>query len=177
MTITAELESISSQDGNGSVANGIHREVITFSATGARAGQGIGTVNYQLAADQSGALVIFNSLSGNLVTLPTPVAGMWFEFMNQVARTSNETKIVTKDITTDFLLGAVLSASATVADGMDVFTADGTSSHVSYSANGTTTGGEVGTRLVFTAINSTQWFVKGINQGSGGAVLDPFDSS
>ena len=177
MTIDAELESISSQDGNGSVANGIHREVITFSATGARAGQGIGLVNYQLAPDESGALVIFASLTGNLVTLPTPVAGMWFEFINELARTSNETKIITNSITTEFMLGAVLSASETVAEGMDVFTADGTANHVSYSANGTTTGGEVGTRLIFTAISSTQWFVKGINQGSGGAVLDPFDSS
>ncbi len=177
MTIAAELESISSQDGNGSVAEGIHREVITFSATGTRAGQGIGLVSYQLKPEQSGALIMLNSLTGNLVTLPAPVAGMWFEFICQIARTSNETKIVTKTITTDFMLGAVLSASETVGQGMDVFSADGTANHVSYSANGTTTGGQVGTRLVFTAINTTQWFVKGVNQGSGGAVVDPFDSS
>lgn len=177
MTIPAELESISSQDGNGSVAEGIHREVITFSATGARAGQGIGLVNYQLAPDQSGALILFNSLTGNLVTLPTPVKGMWFEFMTQIAPTSNETKIITNSITTEFMLGSIISASETVAEGMDVFTADGTSNHVSYSANGTTTGSEVGTRLVFTALSTTQWLVKGVNQGSGGAVTDPFDSS
>lgn len=177
MTIDAELESISSQDGNGSVAEGIHREVITFSATGARAGQGIGLVNYQLAPDQSGALIIFASLTGNLVTLPTPVKGMQFEFMNELAATSNETKIITNSITTEFMLGSIISASETVAEGMDVFTADGTTNHVSYSANGSTTGGEVGTRLYFTALSTTQWLVKGVNQGSGGAVLDPFDSS
>ena len=177
MTISAELQSISSQAGKGSIAKGIHREVITFSATGTRAGQGIGLVNYQLSPAQSGALVIFNSLTGNLVTLPTPVKGMWFEFMNQIARTSNATKIITNSITTEFILGSVISASATVGEGMDVFTADGTANHVAYSANGTTTGGGVGTRLVFTALSATQWLVKGVNQGSGGAVTDPFAAS
>ncbi len=170
MTIPAELESISSQDGDGSIAQGIHREVITFSVAG------VGLVNYQLLPEQSGALVLFNSLTGNLVTLPTPVAGMWFEFITQIAPTSNETKIVTKTIATDFLLGSIISASETVAEGMDVFTANG-STHVSFSANGTTTGSEVGTRLVLTALNTTQWHIKGVNQGSGGAVDDPFDTT
>jgi hypothetical protein len=170
MAIAAELQSISSQDGDGSIAKGIHREVITFSTAG------VGLVNYQLTPDQSGALVIFNSLTGNLVTLPSPVKGMQFEFVIQIARTSNESKIVTKVIASEFMLGTVISASETVAEGMDCFTADG-ATHVSYSANGTTTGGEVGTRLVFTALSSTQWLVKGVNQGSGGAVLDPFSTS
>lgn len=175
MTIPAEQELISSQDGDGSIAHGIHREVITFSATGARAGEGIGLVNYQLAPEESGALVIFNSLTGNLVTLPTPVKGMWFEFIVQIARTSEETKIITKT-SSEFLLGVVLSASATVGESMDVFTANG-STHVSISMNGTTTGGEVGTRFVITALSTTQWLVKGTNQGSGGAVVDPFDTT
>ena len=170
MAIPAELESISSQDSDGSIAQGIHREVVTFS------GAGVGLSNYQLLPEQSGALVIFNSLTGNLVTLPSPVAGMWFEFMSQIAPTSNETKIVTKLVATEFILGSIISASETVAEGMDVFTANG-STHVSVSMNGTTTGGEVGTRLVLTALNTTQWLIKGVNQGSGGAVVDPFDTT
>ena len=171
MAIVAELESISSRDGDGSIAKGIHREIITFTVAG------VGLVNYQLKPEESGALIIFASLTGNLVTLPTPVKGMWFEFINELAPTSNETKIVTKDIVTEFMLGSIISASETVAEGMDVFTADGTSNHVSISMNGTTTGGQVGTRLVLTALNSTQWLIKGVNQGSGGAVVDPFSSS
>ena len=176
MTISAELESISSQDGNGSVAKGIHREVLEFSATGT-GGRGVGLVNYQLLPEQSGALIIFDSATGNLVTLPTPVKGMQFEVLVEIAATSNEHKILTNSITTEFLLGSVISASETVAEGMDVFTADGTSNHVSISMNGTTTGGEVGSRFVFTALSTTQWLIKGVNQGSGGAVTDPFDSS
>ena len=170
MAIVAELEHISSQDGDGSLAKGIHREVITFTVAG------VGLVNYQLKAEESGALIIFASLTGNLVTLPTPVKGMWFEFIHELARTSNETKIVTKVVASEFILGSIISASETVAEGMDVFTANGTNV-VSISMNGTTTGGEVGTRLVFTALNSTQWLIKGVNQGSGGAVLDPFSTS
>jgi len=177
MTISAELESISSQDADGSIAYGIHREVITFSATGPSAGAGIGLVPYPLKPEQSGALIVFQSITGNLVTLPTPVKGMQFEVVVELAATSNEHKILTKDITAEFLLGSVISASETVAEGMDVFTADGTSNHVSISMNGTTTGGEVGSRFVFTALSSTQWLIKGVNQGSGGAVVDPFDSS
>lgn len=172
MTISAELESISSQDGNGSVAEGIHREVV-FPATG----NGIGLVNYPLLPEQSGALIIAGSATGSLFTLPTPVAGMWFEYEVTIAATSNEHKVITNSITTEFMLGAVISASATVAEGMDCFVADGTANAVSISMNGTTTGGAVGTRLVFTAISTTQWFVKGVNQGSGGAVTDPFDAS
>ena len=172
MTIPAELESISSQDGNGSVAKGIHREVI-FPASGA----GVALVSRQLKAEESGALIIAGDATGSLFTLPTPVAGMWFEYQVTIAASSNEHKVITNSITTEFLLGAVISASATVAEGMDVFTADGTSNHVSISMNGTTTGGQVGTRLVFTALSTTQWLVKGVNCGSGGAVTDPFDSS
>lgn len=175
MTIAAELQSISSQDGDGSVAKGIHREVIKFSAAGT-GGAGVGLVNYQLSADQSGALIIFDSLTGNLVTLPTPVAGMQFEVIVELACTSNEHKVLTNAVATEFLLGSIISASETVAEGMDVFTANG-STHVSISMNGTTTGGEVGSRFVFTGLNSTQWNIKGVNQGSGGAVTDPFDTT
>ena len=171
MTISAELQSISSRDGDGSIAKGIHREVIDLTLAG------IGLVNYQLKPDQSGALIIFDSATGNLVTLPSPVKGMQFEFLVEIAATSNEHKILTKVIASEFLLGSIISASETVAEGMDCFTADGTSNHVSISMNGTTTGGEVGSRFVFTALSSTQWLIKGVNQGSGGAVLDPFDSS
>ena len=171
MTISAELQSISSQDGDGSVAKGIHREVI-FPTSGA----GIGLVNYQLTPDQSGALIIAGDATGSLFTLPSPVAGMQFEFIYTIAATSNEHKVITKIIASEFLIGSIISASETVAEGMDCFTANG-STHVSVSMNGTTTGGEVGTRLVFTGLSSTQWAVKGVNQGSGGAVTDPFDTT
>lgn len=170
MAIPAELESISSQDGDGSAAYGIHREVITFSVAG------VGTVNYQLTNEQSGALIIFNSTTGNLVTLPTPVKGVWFEFIVQIARTGGSSVIITNDTTAESLIGSIISASETVGDGMDVFTANG-STHDQIAMNGTTTGGEVGTRFVLTALSSTQWLVKGTNQGSGGAVVDPFASA
>jgi len=172
MTIPAELESVSSQDGDGSVAEGLHRVVI-FPASGA----GIGLVNRQLLPEESGAQIICGSATGSLWTLPTPVKGMQFEFIYTIAATSNEHKVITNSITTEFMLGSIISASATVAEGMDVFTADGTANHVSISMNGTTTGGEVGTRLYFCALSTTQWLVKGVNQGSGGAVTDPFDAS
>ena len=176
MAIAAELESISSQAGEGSIAKGIHREIVTFSATGTRAGQGIGVVTYQLSVAQSGALVIFADITGGIVILPTPVKGCWFEFMVELARTSNATTIRTKDAAAESLLGSVISGSETVGEANDVFTANG-STHDKISMNGTTTGGEVGSRFVLTALSTTQWLIKGVNQGSGGAVVDPFAST
>jgi hypothetical protein len=175
MTIAAELQSISSKDGDGSIAKGIHREIIKFSST-TNGGAGVGLVPYQLTPAQSGALIIFDSLTGNLVRLPAPVKGMQFEFIVELACTSNEHKILTQTVASEFLLGSIISASETVAEGMDCFTANG-STHVSISMNGTTTGGEVGSRFVFTALSTTQWLIKGVNQGSGGAVTDPFDTT
>ena len=60
MTISAELESVSSQDGNGSVAEGLHRVVI-FPATG----NGIGLVNRQLLPEESGAMIIAGDATGS----------------------------------------------------------------------------------------------------------------
>ena len=166
MTISAELETISSQDADGSIAYGIHREVISGVENGATA--------YQLKPEQSGALVVTNALTGANYQLPTPVKGMWFEFVNQIANTSLETKVTTKDTTTQFLLGSVIQASETIGQSMDVFVADGTSNHVDISQNGTVTGGEVGNHLIVTALSTTQWVIRGMTQSSGGAGTDPF---
>jgi hypothetical protein len=43
-------------------------------------------------------------------------------------------------------------------------------------ANGTTTGGLLGTWFRFTALSTTQWLVTGIDQGSG-TVATPFATS
>ena len=169
MTITAELETISSQDADGSIAYGIHREVIS--------GVENATTAYQLKPEQSGALIVSQELDGAVYRLPTPVAGMWFEFISTVAVTSNSSKVLTRDITLQFLLGSVIQASETIGQSMDVFTADGTANHVSITENGTTTGGEVGNHFIVTAISTTQWAIKGVTQSSGGAGTDPFAAS
>lgn len=168
MTITAEVQELSSKAGTGCRIRGVHREVIQ--------GKENATTAYQLSTDQSGALCVHGSLTGAVWQLPTPTVGCWFEFFCTLARTSNSTKVVTKDITSEFLLGSVTMGSLTVGDSMDTFTADGTSNHVSITQNGGKTGGKPGDTFVVTAISTTQWVIRGVGQ-SLSTSADPFASS
>lgn len=166
MAITAELQEISSRGGTGSIAKGVHREVIQ--------GKENGATPYELSPEESGALCVAGALTGQVWRLPTPAVGMWFEFFNTIANTSLEMKVTTRDTATQFLLGSVIQASETLTQSMDVFTADGTSNHVDISQNGTTTGGEVGNYFSVTAISATQWLIRGVLQNSANDATDPF---
>jgi hypothetical protein len=167
MAIPAELESLSSNDPDGSIWKGCHREVLS--------NMNAGTTETQLTAKQSGALVLLNDATGHVIRLPTPVAGMWFEFLATVAVTSNEYKVITKTVASEFLIGAVISGNLTVASSGDVFQADGTS-HVSINENGSTTGGLIGDTFKVVAISTTQWAIEGRQVGSG-TNADPFDTT
>lgn len=167
MTIAAELESLSSNDPDGSIWKGQHREILS--------NMNAGTTETQLTAAQSGALVLLNDATGHVIRLPTPAAGMSFEFLATVAVTSNEYKVITKTIASEFLIGAVISGNLTVATSGDVFQANGTS-HVSIKENGSTTGGLIGDNFKVTAISSTQWAIEGTQVGSG-TNADPFDTA
>lgn len=162
-SIPTTLERLGYDGPDGCIATGLHKEVIN----------GVGATR-TLLAEESGSLCLFDRAAGNVYTLPTPVAGMQFEFGVTVAVTSNAAKVITNSASV-FLLGSVLSGNLTVAASGDVFQANGTT-HVAISMNGTDTGGLVGGRLKFTAISSTQWYVEGINVGSG-TNADPFATS
>ena len=161
MTIPAEKYELSSRDPDGCVWKGARREIIT-GKEGAT-----GLVAYQLKPEQSGALMTFNSLTGALVTLPTPVAGMWFEFWTQLACTSNEYKVITKTITSEFILGAVTATHATVGSSGTAYPSVVATANVSVNLNGTTTGGVPGDNFILTAISTTAWMLSGWNAQSG----------
>lgn len=138
-------------------------------------GREIVAVTAALTVDpkQSGALFVFDVAAGAVVTLPTPVVGMQFEFMVATTITSNAAKILT-NLATEFLLGAVslVNDGATTAES---FLANGTTIRA-LSSNGTTTGGIAGDRYKITAINSTQWLIEGVLINSGAAAT-PFATS
>jgi len=159
MTIPQELYELSSRDPDGSVWKGARREIIT--------GLENGTTSYQLKPEQSGALIVNNALTGALWTLPTPVEGMWFEFWTKLACTSNEYKVITKTIATEFILGAVTATHATVASSGTAYPAVTGDSYVSLNLNGTTTGGVPGDNFILTAISTTRWVASGWNVQSG----------
>ena len=117
-----------------------------------------------LTAVQSGALVLMDAAAGFTITLPTPVAGMQFEFLQTVTQTSGTQKIYTGSASI-FMLGEVLTYTTATASPAG-FAFDG-ATHVAYTSNGTTTGGIIGTRIVCTALSSTVWAITGQVVGSG----------
>lgn len=124
-----------------------------------------GVATRQLLAKESGALCVFDRAAGVVYTLPTPVIGMYFDFITAVTITSNSAKVITKTIASEFILGMVDVVGGTTET---TITADfnGTT-HVAVTSNGTTTGGVIGGKFRLTAISATQWYLEGIISGSG----------
>ncbi len=118
-----------------------------------------------LLQSEHGSTCLFDAAAGNVFTLPTPVVGLSFTFVQTVSVTSNAAKVITA-ASTQFLVGGIISASLDVATSGDFFVANGTT-HVAISQDGTTTGGLVGGCFTVTAISSTQWAITGLNCGSG----------
>ncbi len=170
MTIVAELYELSSRDPDGCIWKGARREIIT----GLEGSTGL--VAFQLRPDQSGALIVNNSLTGSLYTLPTPVAGMWFEFWTKLAPTSNEYKVITKTITSEFILGAVTATHATVGSSGTAYPSVVATENVSHNQNGTTSGGVPGDTLILTAISTTAWVAHGWSVQSG-STATPWSTS
>lgn len=117
-----------------------------------------------LTANQSGALVLMDAAAGFTITLPAPVQGMYFEFLQSIDQASGTQKVIT-DASTTYLLGylSLVSQSAATAE---AFTFNGTS-HIAYTSNATTTGGYAGSRFRVTAVSSSIWLIEGVVVGSG----------
>lgn len=123
-----------------------------------------------LTQAQSGAVVLFDRAAGIIFTLPTPVVGIYYDFIVTVTITAANAEIDTSAATV-FMLGNVNSQiDATATD--KPFFANGTSI-VKVQMNGTTTGGIKGTHLRVTCVSSTVWNVTGMLAASG-ALATPF---
>jgi hypothetical protein len=163
MAISANLERLSYDGPSGCIATGLHREVL----------QSVGATR-TLLAEESGALCMNDRAAGITWTLPAPVEGMQFEFLANVAVTSNAYKVITNAATV-FMVGGVIMGDVTVAQSGDYFEADGTTI-VAISEDGATKGGLLGDRFVLTAISSTQWAIHGVLHGAG-TLATPFATS
>lgn len=158
------IEQVGYAGPEGTLQKGAHRQVI----------QSVGATR-QLTAAESGALCLLDRAAGIVYTLPTPVAGMQFEFLATVAVTSNAYKVITKTIASQFIVGGIVMGDVTVAQSGDYFEADGTT-HVSISEDGATKGGLLGDHFVLTAISTTQWAIHGVTHGAG-TLATPFATS
>lgn len=163
MAISTDLERLNYGSPAGCIATGQHRPVI----------QSVGATR-TLLAEESGALCLLDRAAGVVYTLPTPVEGMWFEFIATVSVTTNAYKVITA-AATQFLIGKVIMGDVTVAQSGDVFTADGTTI-VALSADGATKGGLIGETYKVVAISATQWAIDGVCHGAG-TLATPFATS
>lgn len=157
------LEELGYKSPDGCIAHGIHREVIS--------GVGDTTTAYQLTAEQSGSLCLFDAADGVIYTLPAPVIGLKFDFLVTVAGTSNAYSIDT-DAATTFIGGGVGAFSTTVAEGGDSFAAD-IAATVSCDLDSDLTGRLVGTALSIVCLSSTTWGISGNIHGVG-TLATPF---
>ena len=159
----ANVERLDHGSTDGSLARGLHREVIS--------GVGDTTNAYQLKVGQSGSLCLFDAADGVVYTLPAPVVGTQFDFLVTVAGTSNSYSIDT-DAATTFIGGGVGSFSTTVAEGGDSFAAD-IAATVSVDLDSDVTGRLVGTAFSLTCTSSTTWVISGNLHGVG-TLATPF---
>lgn len=153
------LEYLDNGNPEGSIARGQHRPVISGWTTGR-----------QLLAAESGSLIVFDTAAGQTCTLPTPVAGMEFEFAVHVTGTG--TYSVATGSAAIFIGGGVDSSSTSVAEGGDTFVANPAST-VDVVMDADTTGRLVGGWFKLTAISSTVWNIRGTLMGVG-TLATPF---
>ncbi len=157
------LQQISYDSPEGNVQPGQHVEIIN------------GGTSTTLTAAQSGAMCNFDTAAGTQFILPTPVVGMYFDFRFGAARTSNEHKLVTGTVATEFLKGTISGFTTDVTE-VDTFVGNGTS-HVSISMNGGATGGDAGGWIHVVASSTTVWQVTGDLFCGTTAPTDPFDTT
>lgn len=118
-----------------------------------------------LSVDESGSTVLFDRAAGIVYTLPLAKPGVFFDFVITTTITSNSAKVIT-GAATEFLIGGYTNVDTDTSNAVAAFTGNG-STHIAVTQNGTTTGGILGTKLRFTCLSSTRWFVEGVVQGSG----------
>lgn len=124
-----------------------------------------------LNPEDSGGAFLFDRNSGAIYVLPTPVAGMMFDFIVTVTNVAAFHKVKTSDITAEFLIGGIQQwiAASAVSEGQ---VANGTTINT-IQMNGSTTGGVIGTHLRLVALSATLWHITGL-VASSGTMSTPF---
>jgi len=118
-----------------------------------------------LSVDESGSTVLFDRAAGIVYTLPLAKPGVFFDFVVTTTVTSNSAKVIT-GAATELLIGGYTNVDTDTSNAVAAFTGNG-STHIAVTQNGTTTGGILGTKLRFTCLSATRWFVEGVVQGNG----------
>ncbi len=135
----------------------------------------------QLTAAQSGTTCLFDSAAGIVYTLPTAVAGLYYDFVCTVTITSGAMEVATKNVATEFIGGGciIVGPDTPAANpGPKQFPANGTS-HVALKADGGAKGGAIGSSFRMTCISSTLWVCHNavIAAITGQTIASPFSTT
>lgn len=138
-----------------------------------------GVASVTLNRSQSNQVFLFDqATAGVSYTLPTPVSGLTYVFYSTVLQTSGTQKVITGNAAV-FLTGAVqmysgekITPSSTL--GPFQFNSPLASSFVTFTMNGTTQGGGIGTWVEFVATSTTAWLVFGTVVSPSGNLATPF---
>lgn len=121
------------------------------------------TASATLTAAAAGTNIILNAAAGLTVTLPAAQGtGNTYTFLVGTTVTSNNDVIVTH--AGDYINGTILQNGATNATDAWPTTA---ATNTTVTLNGSTKGGFIGDKLVYTDIAANQWVVSGVVGGSG----------
>jgi hypothetical protein len=121
------------------------------------------TSTVAITRSQSNSIFLMNTASGIVFTLPTAVAGLFFEFAVTVSVTTNTYKVIVKNLLTEFMIGTLQGYNGASADAAAAFSGNGTS-HVAVTQNSTgsnATGGMQGGLLQFQCVTTGLWMVSG----------------
>lgn len=116
-----------------------------------------------LTAAQTGSTILLNRAAGCDVTLPSGEVGLVYKFKVITSVTSNDYSI-TAAAATELFTGGISAVSTATLDKTTQFSPDGTDDDA-ISMNGGTTGGRIGTTLVFTYVAANKWYVEGVVAG------------
>ncbi len=169
LSLTDTTQSTTTATGTLIVAGGagIAKNLFVGGVFGARNNVLASSGNLTLTTAMSGATMLFDgvALAYTLPAIDTTNIGMYFDFFTTVASTSAQS--VTAG-TGDLMTGGInlIDDTAAYTAPQNVIKKPATTFLIC-SMNGTTTGGKIGTKIRFTAISATAWFVEGVAFGSG----------
>ena len=125
---------------------------------------------YAPTAEESGTIFAF---VGDECTVTLPQAAVGLEYTFVCAATAHATSVITTQ-TADGLAGALICTTAALNNTNLTNTTSIIDSWATtidtFTLNGTTQGGLLGTQVTFTAVSSEMWNVSGIKIGSGNLV-------
>jgi hypothetical protein len=126
-----------------------------------------------LAAEDSGALCVFDKTDGAQFTLPAAAAGLFFDFV--IVASASSTGYRVECASGDFILGSVLLDDSDTGLATTAQAANG-SSHLAIDLDAATDGWLAGGFFRLTAISASQWVINGHLLHTGN-VASPFETS